>query len=138
LLKKNSRRKESNRSKQRKEGERSFVVKHRRVTANHHRNSLSAGTLFLAGTLATAPDFSLPPTNLLSLSRVKMEIGTRMEEGERNMCCLCSMFFLHYILWQVNLGYQFDWLLEMIIFLVAVDKIQYKAAHGRNDYFLLQ
>ena len=45
-----------------------------------------------------------------------------MEEGERNMCCLCSMFFLHYILWQVNLGYQFDWLLEIVIFLVAVDK----------------
>jgi hypothetical protein len=36
---------------------------------------------------------------------------------------------------EVNLGYQFHWLLEMIIFLVAVYKIQYKAAHGRNDYF---
>ncbi|KAK2444459.1 hypothetical protein QL285_015485 [Trifolium repens] len=46
LLKKNSRCKESNRLKQKKEGERSSVAaisKHRRVTANRHQNSLSTG-----------------------------------------------------------------------------------------------
>jgi hypothetical protein len=37
------------------------------------------------------------------------------------------------MLWQVNLGYQFDWLLEIVIFLVAVDKVQYKDAHGRRN-----
>jgi hypothetical protein len=37
------------------------------------------------------------------------------------------------LLVEVNLGNQFDRLLEMVIFLVAVDKVQYKDAHGRRN-----
>jgi hypothetical protein len=56
----------------------------------------------------------------------------RTEDGERNMCCffyLCVFKFSSFttiiteLLVEVNLGYQFDWLLEIVIFLVAVDKV---------------
>jgi hypothetical protein len=43
------------------------------------------------------------------------------EDGERNMCCFTTT--ITELLVEINLGYQFDWLLEIVIFLVAVDKV---------------
>jgi hypothetical protein len=71
-----------------------------------------------------------------------MEIGTGWKM-EREICVassiLCVFKFSSFttiiteLLVEVNLGYQFDWLLEIVIFLVAVDKVQYKDAHGRRN-----
>jgi hypothetical protein len=71
-----------------------------------------------------------------------MEIGTG-RKMEREICVassiLCVFKFSSFttiiteLLVEVNLGYQFDWLLEIVIFLVAVDKVQYKDAHGRRN-----
>jgi hypothetical protein len=71
-----------------------------------------------------------------------MEIGTG-QKMEREICVassiLCVFKFSSFttiiteLLVEVNLGYQFDWLLEIVIFLVAVDKVQYKDAHGRRN-----
>jgi hypothetical protein len=61
-----------------------------------------------------------------------MKIGTG-RKMEREICVassiLCVFKFSSFttiiteLLVEVNLGYQFDWLLEIVIFLVAVDKV---------------
>jgi hypothetical protein len=67
---------------------------------------------------------------------MKEEDGNQNTDGrgrEKYVLLVFNIFPSLHIMDEVNLEYQFDWSLEMIIFLVAVDKLQDKAANGRND-----